>query len=254
MIRVLAATMCGGSLPEFPTMFSEGNRVRVSVLPGSQWPMNGGLRGKVEAAATPTANLTWRRKILRVARSRSFERSAALSFRHTFTPCFARGAGNLRRRGFTLIELLVTMSIIAILSSLLFPISARAKRNANSVHCRGNLRQIGISVRLYADDHEGRLPVILTTGSSNGAPSPRLMEVLPGLPPQTFQCRDDRSGRFRTAGSSYDWNSALNGRLLHRIGEDDGEPAAQEALVIDHEAWHGYRNGAFADGHVGPLQ
>lgn len=60
--------------------------------------------------------------------------------------------------GFTLVELLVVLAIIAILAGLLLPSMSSAKARAKQAVCLSNLRQLGVAIRLYAGDHDGRIP------------------------------------------------------------------------------------------------
>ncbi len=54
--------------------------------------------------------------------------------------------------GFTMAELLVVVAILMTLAGLLFPVVSRGKGQAEQAGCLGNLRQIGIATKLYADD------------------------------------------------------------------------------------------------------
>jgi len=59
---------------------------------------------------------------------------------------------------FTLVELLVVIAILAILAALLLSALQHSKLSAQRSVCINNLNQIGLAVKLYANDHGDALP------------------------------------------------------------------------------------------------
>lgn len=174
---------------------------------------------------------------------------------------FHCGERRQERLGFTLLEVLVTVAIIGVLVSLLVPTLAAAKRKSGSVRCLSNLRQLGVLVRLEADENDGRLPH--ASGSDRreaGDPQqlPTLREVLRGASGASndlFRCPADPDRLLGSGRISYEWNVSLNGRVLHRIKASEPGRTERAFLLRDREKWHpgGRRNAVFAGGEVGSL-
>ncbi|MDH4372418.1 MAG: prepilin-type N-terminal cleavage/methylation domain-containing protein [Verrucomicrobiota bacterium] len=61
-------------------------------------------------------------------------------------------------KGFTLLELVVVVAVIAILAASLLPVLSRTKAKAQKPACMNNLRQIGLAIRMYADDSSDAFP------------------------------------------------------------------------------------------------
>jgi len=108
-------------------------------------------RGAEDQRVVPTSQTDWQTK---------------QSFDLEKTTAFQTLAGR-KRAAFTLIELLVVIGIIGILAGLLFPVLAHAKERAKGTQCLSNLGQMQIAWNIYADDHQGTLPVN-GSGSSAG--------------------------------------------------------------------------------------
>ena len=86
------------------------------------------------------------------------------------------------RRAFTLIEVLVVVAIIALLIATLLPSLAAARVSARRTMSASNLRQIGIGLQMYTQDHKGRMPQ-----TTHGSPMWRswIFSLAGGLNPAT---------------------------------------------------------------------
>ena len=62
-----------------------------------------------------------------------------------------------RKSAFTLIELLTVIAIIGILAAIIIPTVGSVRNKAKSVRCTSNLRQIGIAIRVFANDSKGMM-------------------------------------------------------------------------------------------------
>ncbi len=199
-------------------------------------------------------------------------------------------------RAFTLIELLVVIAIIGILAAMLLAVLGRTKAKAQNAVCVNNLRQLGIAARSYTGDNNERLPSaerLPTQPANPQKPLPRICDLLARYIAQVagttntvsvFKCPVDKNNLFGTEGSSYEWNTSLNG---HRIDEaqppltfqvtftsitkgPNGGPGSQTTtnvvlrftpettpLLFDYRPVHpragkSGKNAVFMDGHVAP--
>ena len=61
---------------------------------------------------------------------------------------------------FTLIELLMVIAVVLALTSLLLPVISRAKTESQRGTCVSNLHQVGLAIKMYADDNKDVLPLL----------------------------------------------------------------------------------------------
>lgn len=79
---------------------------------------------------------------------------------------------------FTLIELLVVITIIAILAALIMAPISKAKEAARTTFCANNLKQLGLAMSMYGEDHDQLLPKCgdwVFWNSTNGVPWTRAL-------------------------------------------------------------------------------
>ena len=164
---------------------------------------------------------------------------------------------------FTLIELLVVIGIVAVLAALLLPVLSRAKESGRSTACISNLHQVGLALQIYVDGNNNRLPVMRDRSMDTNSPAtnalPGVEEVLKSELGNTnvLRCPSDFEGIFERSGSSYSWNSLLNGQSadnLKVLGLNFNPHAIP--VFFDKEGFHAARgsgkavNYLYADGHI----
>ena len=69
-------------------------------------------------------------------------------------------------RGFTMFELLIVIAIVAILSTIAYPVFRGVHERAKALKDMNNLRQIGVVTQLYINDNDG---VIFSSDPSAGS-------------------------------------------------------------------------------------
>jgi prepilin-type N-terminal cleavage/methylation domain-containing protein/prepilin-type processing-associated H-X9-DG protein len=124
-----------------------------------------------------------------------------------------------RRNGFTLVELLVVIGIIAILIGILLPSLAGARMAGRRAACASNLRQIGVALTLYSNDHKGRCPETTHGGAEDRSWVFTLAKYLGNVDAVRTCPGDDRAAeRIRDFGSSYTLNEYIAVPLVDPFG------------------------------------
>lgn len=148
--------------------------------------------------------------------------------------------------GFTLVEVLVVLAIITVLAGIAVPVVRAGVKSSQRAACLSNLRQIGVGIESYLQEHNQRMPELEAGRRSRDEDLP-VLEVLmkPYLAKEElFHCPADREV-FEQSGSSYLWNTTQNGLHRTKLGffGVEGNPS-RIPLVIDKEAWHGGEPGS----------
>lgn len=163
-----------------------------------------------------------------------------------------RSGGRLSGQGLAIAGICVSAFMllfsIPMMAAMMLPALSQAKQKAQVINCVNNLKQLGLAVRIYANDHNDQFP-----------PAATWCDAIQGSvgSPKVFQCPSEPGRRC-----AYAFNAKLDGK---KVGEID----PQTVLLYESDAgWNGTGgadnlkphkhssrtvNVAFADGSVQQL-
>jgi competence protein ComGC len=70
---------------------------------------------------------------------------------------------NYNRTGFTRFEALVVVGVIGLILLAVLPALRKPQRRASQINCINNVKQVVLSSRMWANDHEDRMPAQVPT-------------------------------------------------------------------------------------------
>jgi prepilin-type processing-associated H-X9-DG protein len=113
----------------------------------------------------------------------------------------SRSGGRLSGQGLAIAGICVSglfLLMLPLFAAMLLPALARAKYQAQRINCVSNMKQLGLAVRTYANDHNDQLPPAATwcDAIQNNVGSPKV-----------FQCPSEAGRRC-----AYAFNAKLDGK------------------------------------------
>ncbi len=124
---------------------------------------------------------------------------------------------------FTLVELLVVIVIILILAGMLLPVMSQARARAKMTKCSDQMRQFGMAIVSYRDDHDKQMV-------------PWLSNLYPdyGTEPRLYQCPQDPSGGYDGSRPGAGWaENEYNGSVINIFGQTSPDGDKDSYTVLD---------------------
>jgi type II secretory pathway pseudopilin PulG len=153
-----------------------------------------------------------------------------------------------RQGGLSILEVLVVLACLVVLVILILPGFARPKdRNYTRIKCANSLKQMGISYRIWANDHEDKFSFVSTNADSSLAwvNSPEVFrhyQVMSNelVTPKVLICGADKERKMAT-----DFVQFSNANLSYFVGLDAREDTPNSILSGDRNITGGTLSNGF---------
>lgn len=147
---------------------------------------------------------------------------------------------------FTLLELMIVTAVVAMLFLALVPRHTGSRIKAKQINCVCNLKQVGLSFRLWGGDHGEKYPML--TAATNGGPFQQvaisegagaayMYQVFQVMSnelgsPKIMVCPADRDRNYATNFEGH-FTALGNTATSYFVGKDADESNAQQYLAGD---------------------
>ncbi|MGV3724690.1 MAG: type II secretion system protein, partial [Actinomycetota bacterium] len=148
-------------------------------------------------------------------------------------------------RGFTFLELVVSLTLISLLTSLLFPVFVQTRRSARRASCQSNLGQLGAALHLYSHDHDGRFPATENDWTFVASVYAKNTGVLKCPGETVAEHKRFDPGTTRSVGG----RPLIFSSYTYRPGLANDDPA-EEPVSTDWRDWHDGFNVLYLGGNV----
>ncbi len=169
------------------------------------------------------------------------------------------------KSGFSLIELLATISVVAILATILYAVVNRAMATAATTKSVSNIRQVGMAMLTYASDNDNTLPNKMQPGKPSVVSfqlfdpylhhddpawiCPIIADLNQGGVSQSDQGR--YTYFWRLTNSNDGWRDGLSAISIYNVvNPSEAMVCANLTTGSRGGYWDGYANVAFVDGSV----
>jgi len=149
-----------------------------------------------------------------------------------------RRLSNQRTRGLTFVEVLVSIAVVAVVAAIFLPALQPARRFDCGPRCISNLKQVGLAMRMWSNDHGEKFPWSVSTNEGGTLEFANTTAVFRHylalsnelVSPKVLVCRSDYR---RTRASSWDQFTNNKTHLSYFIGLAADETRPQMILSGD---------------------